>query len=43
MSWRDGREKQVERLLHCEERQNWDLEGGEEQSDVRSLRCPLRP
>jgi hypothetical protein len=41
--WRGGREREAEWLDHYEERQKWRPEAGEEQPDVSSLRCHLRP
>lgn len=36
-------EREVEWFVCYEKRQNWRLQGGEEQPDVRVLRCHLRP
>ena len=35
--WRNGREREAEGYVRSEERQNWRLEGSEEQPDVSSL------
>jgi len=43
MWWTDRTEEEAEQFEHYEKKWNWKLTGGEEQPDVRSLSCHLRP